>query len=229
MAAMRQADHPTSVARLGTALASQTSRRTWLARTARLAAASAVAGALLSGCGFQLQRGQPMAFKTVQLTGFAGSSSVANELAQALESSGVDVVDSTLAAVQAASATQVPNTHVVIEALNDQRDAVVGTTTAYGQIRNVIARNFLTFQVKRGDGSVLLPPNTVTLSRDLSYNEKDALAKQDELAALHKAMQSDLVNQVLRRLAAIRADQLSAPLPPNVPPAPANVISPLTR
>lgn len=229
MAAMRHADHTTPAAPLGVAAACGASRRTWLTRTTRFAAVSLAAGVLLSGCGFQLQRGQTMAFKTVQLTGFASSSSVANELGQALEASGVDVVESTLAAVQAASATQVPHTHVVIEALNDQRDAAVGTTTAYGQIRNVIARNFLTFQVKRGDGSVLLPSTTVSLTRDLSYNEKDALAKQDELAALHKAMQSDLVNQVLRRLAAIRADQLSAPPSPNVPPAPANAILPLTR
>jgi LPS-assembly lipoprotein len=219
MAAMRQADHPTHPSRVA-------SRRTWLARSTHLAATLA-AGALLSatGCGFQLQRGQAMAFKTIQLAGFAGNSSLANELGTALEDSGVSVVDSTLAATQAASSATVPSSHVVIEALTDRQDAVVSTTTAYGQIRNMTARNALTFTVKRGDGSVLLPATTVGLSRDLSYNEKDALAKQDELAALHKAMQSDMVNQVLRRLSAIRADQLLTPAAPSSARAP-NVHTP---
>lgn len=229
MAAMRHAPHPTPVARPGAAPFATPGRRRWLARSLGLVGAAAMAGALLSGCGFQLQRGQRMAFKTVQLTGFAGNSSLATELARGLEASGVDVVDSTLAATQAASAAQVPRSHVVIEALTDQHDAAVSTLTAYGQVRNLVARTSLTFRVQRADGTLLLAPTAVSLSRDLSYNEKDALAKQDELSALHKAMQSDLVNQVLRRLAAIRDAQLDAPRAPEVHLVPVDPRAPSSR
>jgi LPS-assembly lipoprotein len=41
------------------------------------------------------------------------------------------------------------------------------------------------------------------LSRDLNYSEVQALAKEQEEAELFRDMQSDIVNQVLRRLAAI--------------------------
>ena len=41
------------------------------------------------------------------------------------------------------------------------------------------------------------------VSRDLSYSETAALAKQHEEAELFREMQSDIVAQVLRRLAAI--------------------------
>ncbi len=208
------------------------SRRAWLIQATRFTTTATAASLLLgaSGCGFQLRHGYTLAFKTVQLTGFERSSSVANELGRALEASGITVVDSTLAAVQAASASQVPNNHVVIEALTDRLDAVAGTTTAYGQIRNMVARNFLTFQVKRGDGSTLMPATAVSLSRDLSYNETDALAKQDELAALHRSMQTDMIDQVMRRLASITPAQLSDTRPPNVPPAPVYATSsPLAR
>lgn len=197
-------------------------RRHWLARATRLTVATAAAGLLLgaSGCGFKLRHGYDMAFKTVQLTGFAGNSPLAAELARALEASGVNVVDSTLEATRAASAAAVPSSHVVIDGLEDKRDMIVSTTTAYGQVRNMTARIEMRFQVKRGDGSLLLAPNAVYMSRDMTYNEKDALAKQDESSALHRAMQSDIVNQVMRRLAAITPAQLVAP--PDAP-APAAV------
>jgi LPS-assembly lipoprotein len=167
--------------------------------------------ASLGGCGFQLRRGpKVMAFRTIQLTGFASTSPLATELARALEASGVDVVDSTLQATQAAGTSQVPTSHLVFEALRDSRDLVVVTKTAYGQVRNMSVRTGVSFRILRGDGSVLLGPTPVDLARDLSYNERDALAKQDEAAALQRGMQTDIVNQVLRRLAAIRPEQLSS-------------------
>jgi LPS-assembly lipoprotein len=174
----------------------------------------------LSACGFQPRGARPLAFQTAQLTGFAGNSPLATELARALQASGVQVVDSSLAAAQAASSTQVPVTHIVIDGIRDQRGLAVSTTTAYGQVRDMTARNSLRFQVQRGDGSLLLPPTDVGLARDMSYNESNALAKQDESDALYRAMQSDIVAQVMSRLAAIRPEQLRAPAPPPKPPAP---------
>jgi LPS-assembly lipoprotein len=201
---------------------SSSTRRHWLAQATRLTLAATSASLLLAagGCGFKLRRSYDMAFKTVQLTGFAGNSPLAAELARALEASGVRVVDSTLEATRAASSASVPTSHVVIDGLYEKRDTLASTATAYGQIRNMTARIEMHFQVKRGDGSVLLPPTTVALARDMTYNEKDALAKQDESSALQRAMQSDIVNQVMRRLSAITPTQLVAP---PEPPAPAAV------
>lgn len=165
----------------------------------------------LAGCGFQLRRGHNMAFRTIQLSGFVGTSPLATELARALEANGVDVVDSSLQATQAASAASVPVTHIELNALQDTRDTVVSAKTAFGQVRTMTARSILRFEVRRSDGSVLLPASDVVLVRDLSYNERDALAKQDESDSLNRAMQTDIVNQVMRRLSAIRVTQLSAP------------------
>ena len=76
----------------------------------------------------------------------------------------------------------------------------------------LVYKAFLGNQIKQ-DGVQLkwIAPTELLLSRDLTYNEADALAKQDETAALHKAMQSDIVQQVMRRLAAVRAEQLAVP------------------
>ncbi|MFT3859278.1 MAG: LPS assembly lipoprotein LptE [Aquabacterium sp.] len=182
----------------------------------RLALATLMAGALLAtaGCGFKLRGQHDMAFRTVQITGFVPTSPFAIELARALEANGVDVVDSTLEAARAASSASVPTTHIVIDGLMERRDAVVATTTAYGQVRDMTVRNDVTFRVLRADGTELMPPSIVGLAREMTYNERDALAKQDETEALHKAMQNDLVNQVLRRLAAIKPGQLISEPPP---------------
>ncbi|WP_374255612.1 LPS assembly lipoprotein LptE [Aquabacterium sp.] len=190
-------------------------RRTLLQRTLVAGLSAGLLLGTLSGCGFQLRRGgQTMAFQTIQLTGFAGNSPLASELARALEACGVRVVDSTLAATQAASSATVPSSHVVFDAQADNRDMVVVTKTAYGQVRVMSVRTSVRFRVKRADGSILMPSTEVGLARDLSYNEKDALSKQDESAALQKAMQTDIVGQVLRRLASIRQEDLVAPATP---------------
>ncbi|WP_152987430.1 LPS-assembly lipoprotein LptE [Aquabacterium parvum] len=176
-----------------------------------LGASSLLPLATLGGCGFQLRRQHDMAFRSIQLSGFIGTSPLATELARALDASGVTVVESTLQATQAASAAKVPVTHVEFVALQDTRDSLVSAKTAFGQVRTMTARSILRFEVRRGDGSVLLPASDVALVRDLSYNERDALAKQDESEALTRAMQTDIVNQVMRRLAAIKPQQLPTP------------------
>jgi LPS-assembly lipoprotein len=191
----------------------QPARRATLQRLG-LGGLAIAALATQTACGFKLRNRFDMAFRTVQLTGFAANSPLASELARALEASGVTVVDSTLTAMQAASSATVPITHIVIEGLRDKRDMVVASTTTYSQVRTMSVRNFLTFRVKRGDGTTLIPSSEVVLSRDLTYNEADALAKQDEADALHQAMQSDIVQQVMRRLSTIRTEQLLTPVAP---------------
>ena len=183
------------------------------------APAGAAALTSLQGCGFELRQGYAMAFRTIQLTGFTANSPLATELARALEASGVQVTESSLQAVQAASSVMVPPSHIEFNALIDKRETLVAAKTAFGQVRTITARTTLRFQVKRSDGSILLPPSDVAMARDLSYNERDALAKQDESAALNRALQSDIVGQVMRRLAAIRPDQLVAPAEPALPSA----------
>jgi LPS-assembly lipoprotein len=98
----------------------------------------------------------------------------------------------------------------LLEALRDSRDEAVASTTAYGQVRDMLARTHLRYRILRGDGSELVPPTSLELANTLTFNEKDALAKADEYDALHRAMQTDIVNQVIRRLAAIRPAQLQA-------------------
>ena len=53
-------------------------------------------------------------------------------------------------------------------------------------------------------GQLLLPTSELLLTRAMTYNESVALAKQQEEEELYRAMEADLVTQVLGRLAALR-------------------------
>ena len=189
-------------------------RRTFTLSLLTLATSAAVG---LSGCGFELRRAPNLAFKSVQLSGFAANSPLAGELAKALEDAGVSVVESTAAAAAqqnvpaniAASSPRVLSSHVVLEALSDSREQAVASITAFSQVRDLSLRTRFKFQLVRADGSQLLAPIELLLTNDLPYNEKDALAKIDESAAMHRAMQTDIVQQVMRRLAVVRPEQLA--------------------
>lgn len=184
-----------------------------------LALSAGLAATSLAGCGFELRRAPNMAFKSVQLSGFAANSPLAAELAKALEDAGVSVVESSaVAAAQqnippavAASNPGILTSHVVLEALSDTREQAIASITAFSQVRDLSLRTRFRFRLSRADGSDIIVPTELLLTNDLPYNEKDALAKIDESAAMHRAMQTDIVQQVMRRLAVVRPAQLATP------------------
>ncbi len=161
-------------------------RRAWLSGALALVASG------LGACGFELRRAPALAFRTVQLKGFAERSPLADELRLQINAS------ETTRVVDAAAAAQ-----AVLEMITDTRERSVVASTAAGQVREVRLRARFDFRLKTPDGRVLVPPREILLSRDMSYSETIALAKEQEEAALFRAMQSDIVNQVMRRLAAV--------------------------
>lgn len=160
-----------------------------VARRAVLAAAAA-----LAGCGFELRRAPEFTFSTIALAGFAPRSTLADELKRQIATS------PTTRVVDAAAQAQ-----VVLEALADSRDRSVVASTASGQVREITLRARLEFRLRARAGKELIAPTEIVLSRDMSYNESAALAKEQEEADLFRAMQGDIAAQVMRRLAAVPA------------------------
>lgn len=148
----------------------------------------------LSGCGFELRRAPELRFRTLQLAGFKAHSPLADELRRSIAAS------TTTRVVEAASQAE-----VVLEALTDLRDKGVVTSTTAGQVREVQLRYKLNFRVHTPAGKELIAATEIATSRDMTYNERDALAKEQEEELLYRAMQGDIASQVLRRLAAIQA------------------------
>ena len=49
-----------------------------------------------------------------------------------------------------------------------------------------------------------MPRTDIVLTRDMSFTESAALGKEQEEAFLYRAMQTDIVAQVMRRLASVQ-------------------------
>ncbi|MEO5735460.1 MAG: LPS assembly lipoprotein LptE [Rubrivivax sp.] len=152
--------------------------------------AAGSAGIGLTGCGFRVRQPSKMSFRSIALVGFAPRSTLAAEL-RTLLAEQVRVVDTPDSA------------EVVLQALADVRERSVVATTAAAQVRELSLRLRFEFLARTGSGRLLLPPVELMLSRDLNYIESQALAKAFEETELYREMQSDVVLQVISRLAAL--------------------------
>jgi LPS-assembly lipoprotein len=158
-----------------------------------------VAAIALSACGFHLREPAKLPFKTIYL-GFSGNSSLGAELKRYLRVSDVNVLE---------SATQA---EAVLQVLNDSREKKILTLTTSGTVSEYSLYQRFTFQLKNNQGVVIIPPATIVLKRDITYDANQALAKEAEEALLYRDMQSDLVQQIIRRLAASKPGSGNAAL-----------------
>ncbi|KQP20833.1 LPS assembly lipoprotein LptE [Pseudorhodoferax sp. Leaf265] len=167
------------------------SRRHFLAST--LASAAALP---LAGCGFQLRQPPEFAFKTIYVA-MPPSSPMALELRRNLLGTGrVEVITDPVAGQKA---------DVRLEPTMDQRERVVVGRTSSGEVRELQLRLRFRFRLRNVQGAELIPDTEILQQRELSFNESVILAKDAEEALLYRSMQSDTVQQIVRRLAAVKA------------------------
>ena len=95
----------------------------------------------------------------------------------------------------------------ILEIAGEAKEKDIASFNAKGQAREYELRYRLTIHVHDGKGHDILPPTPLVTQRDISYNDSQVLAKESEETLLYRDMQSDLVQQVLRRLASIHASK----------------------
>ncbi len=150
---------------------------------------------VLSGCGFQLRGSHGEAnlpFRTLYLA-VAESSPLGIELKRNIRANGGTEIVS-----------DQKNAEARLEVLSETRDKVIQSLNSQGRIRQYTLFYKLVFRVRGKSDADLLAPTEIVLKRDISFNESQVLAKESEEALLYRDMQSDLVQQILRRLAAIK-------------------------
>jgi LPS-assembly lipoprotein len=160
--------------------------------------AFALGASLLAGCGFKLRSSQTFAFETVAVTPESGGA-VASELVRYL---GNKVRP--LAPSKGGEAPQ-----VIVDIVQELREKTVVAVNATGQVREFQLRIRVKFRMRTPQGRELISDSEVTQQRDISFNESAVLAKEAEEGLLYRDMQSDIVQQLLRRLAAVKS--ISAP------------------
>ena len=148
----------------------------------------------LAGCGFKLRQAPNFPFKTL-FSPFSESSALGIELKRSLESNGtVRVITDSRFIDQA---------EVVLDMLSERREKVVVSRNSVGQVREFQLRLRFRFKLRTPQGKELIPDTEILQQRDISFNESAVLAKESEETLLYREMQSDIVQQIMRRLSAV--------------------------
>jgi len=146
---------------------------------------------LVAACGFQLRGTADVPFDSIYVPQSAGG--IGLELKRSIQAgTRAKVVDDPKAAA------------AVLEFLEETRLKEILSLTGQGRVREYLLRYRVGFRVHDGKGRDFVPPDTVTLLRDISFNDADVLAKESEEQLLYRDMQTDMVQQILRRLAAAK-------------------------
>ncbi len=156
--------------------------------------ALATTSTALTGCGFKLRGPQTYAFNSIFIN--APTSALVAELARVIQSNG-DVRVLTDVKERA-------NAQVAMDVQTDQREKTVVGVTSSGQVREFQLRIRFKFILRGQSGKDLLPETEILQQRDISFNETAVLSKEAEEATLYRNMQSDIVQQITRRLAAVK-------------------------
>lgn len=151
---------------------------------------------LLTSCGFALRQAPSFAFSSLYVVAPDGSP-VGNALKRSLSASGnLRLIGEAKLADQA---------QAILEILLDQREkAVVGVNTS-GQVREFQLRARIKFRLRTPQGKELIAETEILQQRDISFNESLVLAKETEENFLYRDMQNDIVQQLMRRVAAVKA------------------------
>ena len=162
-------------------------------RRARLIAALALSAGLVA-CGFKLRGARDLPFETIFL-GFPPNSPFGTELARNIR-----------AGTRTRVIEQRDKADAILEILGETREREVLALNAQGRAREFQLRLKLAFRLTDNKGREFIAPTQLSAHRDVSFNDAQVLAKESEEALLYRDMQTDLVQQLLRRLAAAKPD-----------------------
>jgi len=145
----------------------------------------------LAGCGFQLRGAADLPFETIHVPGATGG--IALDLKRNIQSgTRTRVVDDPGQA------------QAVLQFIEEARLKEVLSLTTAGRVREFRLIYRVGFRVHDGKGAEFLPASAINLTRDVTFNDAEILAKESEEALLYRDMQFDMVQQVMRRLEAAR-------------------------
>ena len=147
----------------------------------------AVLALLLSACGFQLRGSYSLPYESIYV-GVPDVSVIGAGLKRQIRASGTRLADS----AQDAQATFLQTA--------EAKEPIILSLSGAGRVREKRLRYRYGYRVVDDKGRDLIAPGVIELNRDISYADSDVLAKTQEEDLLWRDMESDLVQQLMRRL-----------------------------
>ncbi len=156
----------------------------------------ALALVLLAGCGFQLRGAAELPFESIFVPGTGGIA--------------LDIRRNIASGTRTAVVDDPKRAQAVLDFTQELRQKEILSLTAAGRVREFRLLYRVAFRVHDGKGGEFLPASTVQLSRDITFNDAEILAKETEEQLLYRDMQFDMVQQIMRRLAAAQKPKPAA-------------------
>jgi LPS-assembly lipoprotein len=144
---------------------------------------------IIAACGFQLRGTAEVPFKTLYLPGATGG--IALDLKRQIQA-GTDakVIDDPKQA------------DAILQFSQEAREKQILSLTGTGRVREFRLLYRVGWRVHDGKGGDYVPQTSFELTRDVSFNDAEVLAKEAEEQLLFRDMQSDMVQLIMRRLSA---------------------------
>lgn len=144
--------------------------------------------AAVAGCGFQLRGSATVPFQTLYIPD--ARTGVALNLKRNIEAgTNAKVVDDPKKA------------DAILELSAENKEKIILSLSGTGRVSEFRLRYSIRYRVHDGKGNEYVPSSLVQLTRDMTYDDSQILAKEAEEQLLFRDMQTDMVQQVLRRLA----------------------------
>ncbi|MBE0620673.1 MAG: hypothetical protein IH605_08790 [Burkholderiales bacterium] len=153
-------------------------------------------GLLTAACGFQLRGQASLPFETLY---------VALPEASLL---GTDLKRNIIAGTHTKLVNDPAQAQAILTVVSERREKSILSFDTSGRVRELQLHYRLTFRVHDARGRDYLPQSEIRATRDISFSDAQVLSKESEEQLLYRDMQSDMVQQILRRLAAAPAEPI---------------------
>ncbi|MFH1044731.1 MAG: LPS assembly lipoprotein LptE [Pseudomonadota bacterium] len=150
-----------------------------------------------AACGFQLRGQAKLPFETLYVA------------IPAISPLGTELRRNIIAGTHTRLVNDPAQAQAILELTSEERGKTILSFDTSGQVREFQLRYRLSFRVRDARGRDYLPQSEIRAARDISYNSTQVLGKESEEQLLYRDMQSDMVQQILRRLAASPAEPIA--------------------
>jgi LPS-assembly lipoprotein len=147
---------------------------------------------LLTACGFQLRGSYTLPWDTLYI-GFPENSEIYAQVKRGIEASS-----------QTRVITDPKKADASLIVLGDIPARSILSLSGTGLVREIQLTRTFVYKIQDAEGKELAPSNQIILQRDMTFDDAHLFAKEAEEVMIQREMQQDLVQQLLRRLSALK-------------------------
>ena len=156
-----------------------------------------VLGLATAACGFQLRGQAKLPFETLYVA------------ISEISPLGIELKRNIIAGTHTRLVNDPAQAQAILDLVSEERGKSILSFDTAGRVREFQLRYRLSFRVRDARGRDYLPQSEIRVTRDISFDDAQVLSKESEEQLLFRDMQKDVVEQILRCLAAAPAEPIS--------------------